>query len=386
MPPEDRTARAGRVGWPAEVRAFFAGELRALELTPEQIAEQDPAQLRASLRRVDDAMAHPQSFGTATVPLTPQRRNVFRRGAETEIAALGILPLLLESKALIEERLAEEAEPWLPELGLDAMVKALGLIGIAAFGMLFVAYYRFYSAIGVRPEDIGVTYAYVLARSIGLALIVLAAIAYVVAGILSQGIRRWRRWPRAPKSVVRHLIGAVGPIGFSAGVFALVRDDGVRSASNTAASVLLIALGAVLTVGWLGGRLPVRLAAASIVTTVPLAFAVGLAVHAHNLGAGVRAGGTVDPLTVLGAPLLDVQARAVVVEWVGPAAQRPANVFGAEARLCATDLGRSQSTQFLMTEDRADGPPAVRLVQLPVGMVSVRELARAACWDLPAED
>ncbi|MFG1997381.1 hypothetical protein ACGFJ7_46135 [Actinoplanes sp. NPDC048988] len=122
---------------------FFAEQLHKLGLSHDQVEAQKEAELKTSLAVIDDALQHPDSFGTITVDITPQTTRID-----------------------------------LPGTGIDTLAKGLGVVGIAAFAILFAAYYQFYSTVGVRPEDIGVSYTYVVTRSFGMAFVLIAAVAY----------------------------------------------------------------------------------------------------------------------------------------------------------------------------------------------------------------
>jgi hypothetical protein len=56
---------------------------------------------------------------------------------------------------------------------LESYAKLLTLIGVILYGALFYTYGRYFDELDARPEDVGITYLFVLARSIGLGLIFL---------------------------------------------------------------------------------------------------------------------------------------------------------------------------------------------------------------------
>jgi ABC-type transport system involved in cytochrome c biogenesis permease subunit len=78
-------------------------------LTVDQIEAQSPAELEASLERVNDAIAHPDSFGTLSMKATASggRLLMIVAGPVESTVTVGILPILLERKSLILTRLAE---------------------------------------------------------------------------------------------------------------------------------------------------------------------------------------------------------------------------------------------------------------------------------------
>jgi hypothetical protein len=86
-------------------RDFFEPQLRRLGLADDQIGAQDLAQLEASLEKVNDAIANPDAFGKLQIAFTAQG-HVFIAQANTEHhLELGILPLLLERKGQILDRI-----------------------------------------------------------------------------------------------------------------------------------------------------------------------------------------------------------------------------------------------------------------------------------------
>lgn len=86
-----------------QARKFFEPQLTALGLGKEQIEGATLEELEASLERVNDAITHPESFGTLRLKVSASGLIVASTESQIEI---GILPILLERKRLILERIA----------------------------------------------------------------------------------------------------------------------------------------------------------------------------------------------------------------------------------------------------------------------------------------
>ena len=88
---------------------IFGPQLEALGLSAGQITSQNLAELQDSLGRVNDAIAHPESFGTYAFELHANSGtliSVLTTASEGHVT-LGVLPLLLRRKKLILERIRE---------------------------------------------------------------------------------------------------------------------------------------------------------------------------------------------------------------------------------------------------------------------------------------
>jgi hypothetical protein len=82
---------------------FFEAQLKALGLSQEHIKQQSVPELEDSLERVNDALKNPESFGMLRLK-TSSSGFVVTSPIEAHIE-IGALPLLLERKKLITERL-----------------------------------------------------------------------------------------------------------------------------------------------------------------------------------------------------------------------------------------------------------------------------------------
>lgn len=85
--------------------AFFEPKLRALNLAVDQIEEQTLPELEGSLERINDAMQHPAQFGTFRMKMTAEPTVILVKATSEAQVEVGILPILLERKSLILDRI-----------------------------------------------------------------------------------------------------------------------------------------------------------------------------------------------------------------------------------------------------------------------------------------
>ena len=85
------------------LRDFFEPQLVALDLGVEQIEKQTLKELEQSLERINIALANPNSFGVYKVKMSTGG-NVIISSGETNFE-VGVLPILLERKKLILDRI-----------------------------------------------------------------------------------------------------------------------------------------------------------------------------------------------------------------------------------------------------------------------------------------
>lgn len=88
------------------MRRFFEPQLKALGLGEEQIKEQNLDQLLQSLDRINDAIQNPDSFGKLGLSIDAEVGVFVTKSTATSTMQIGILPLLLERKRLILDRIA----------------------------------------------------------------------------------------------------------------------------------------------------------------------------------------------------------------------------------------------------------------------------------------
>lgn len=84
---------------------FFEPKLRALGLAVDQIEQQDVERLEGSLARINEAMQHPEQFGTFHLKVTTNLAVVLTTATSEALTEVGILPILLVRKALILDRI-----------------------------------------------------------------------------------------------------------------------------------------------------------------------------------------------------------------------------------------------------------------------------------------
>lgn len=86
-------------------KKYFDDFLIPLGLTEQQIQSQNIDELRKSLDNVNDAISHPESFGTVKFKITASAGVVITSIKQEAHFEIGILPILLERKKLIIERI-----------------------------------------------------------------------------------------------------------------------------------------------------------------------------------------------------------------------------------------------------------------------------------------
>jgi len=86
---------------------FFDAQLERLNLSEDQIRDQDISALEDSLVRIDDALRAHESFGVLRMSVTANAVVVIVRSNSETYLELGVVPILLERKRLVVERLRE---------------------------------------------------------------------------------------------------------------------------------------------------------------------------------------------------------------------------------------------------------------------------------------
>ena len=101
------------------LRQWFDSQLSLIGLSEDQISEQDLAELEVSLEKINDAIENPDSFGKFRVKLGGERGIIISQTDDFHFE-MGILPLLLERKGQILERIrALRPEQQLSEIRKD---------------------------------------------------------------------------------------------------------------------------------------------------------------------------------------------------------------------------------------------------------------------------
>lgn len=88
-------------------RQQFEPQLVRLGLGLEQIKGQTLEELNQSLVKINDAISHPESFGTLKIKITARAALILTSADSEAHIEIGILPLLLERKSLILKRIRE---------------------------------------------------------------------------------------------------------------------------------------------------------------------------------------------------------------------------------------------------------------------------------------
>jgi uncharacterized membrane protein len=88
-------------------RLWFESELARLGLSEEQIKQQTLAELEISLQKINDAIENPDSFGKLRLSANAEVGWVITNSSGEYHLEVGIMPLLLERKGLILERIKE---------------------------------------------------------------------------------------------------------------------------------------------------------------------------------------------------------------------------------------------------------------------------------------
>ena len=257
-------------------------------------------------------------------------------------------------------------------LQLDVLkISALG--GALLYGVLFLGYYNYYRHLGLRPEDLGVSYTYILVRSIGFIvqmLIILGGMTaiylialedkgaapeaernrkaiwlYVLAGAFFGGFFPAyltyllpRNWPAWISFLVPFVI---------VGIVFICRRIAKRNRKIGNSTFAALAL-----------RVTIVLPTATVIT------------HANTLARQVFAGHSISPYEVFGVPILDVSAGVVAVTWIGPRNQQPA-VFGknSSAPIRGLFLGMESGTIVLLITNQKNHD----VVKIPSTLVIVEE-------------
>lgn len=108
LPPDEKVRyRVGGFNKSLEeqVQAYFEAQLRELGLAKDQIEVQSLDELRQSLETVNEALKHPESFGTLTFKMSAEGSVLLTSSKSEAHFERGILQLLLSRKKLILERI-----------------------------------------------------------------------------------------------------------------------------------------------------------------------------------------------------------------------------------------------------------------------------------------
>ena len=92
------------------IRNYFEPQLERLGLSLAQIERQGLDELRESLVKVNDAIEHPEGFGTLKLNLSANVGLIVTQSRQDALIEVTILPLLLERKSLILRRVRNVSE------------------------------------------------------------------------------------------------------------------------------------------------------------------------------------------------------------------------------------------------------------------------------------
>lgn len=277
---------------------------------------------------------------------------------------------------------------WRPSV--EQVAATATLAGAVIYVTLFAVYQSYYEQLGLRPEDAGVNQLFVLTRSLAFLIVVVGAGLYVVAPLAFGPAQRAAAGSPADESPkLRPLL----VFAFAVLALSLIWRVALSGWSEADTAFVFIwryflvgfAIGITCNVAlaFIAPRAYRRLAPASYrrrprTTRRLIGFAITLAASLVGLVVGLdayaeKAGNRaaqalpVDPLTFLGLPLLDVEAKIVEVQWIGSEEQAPRELSDAE-ETCALLLGQNTTVALLLM--RGDGT-AGPLLQLPVSQIAL---------------
>jgi hypothetical protein len=261
--------------------------------------------------------------------------------------------------------------------GIDTFAKTLGLLGVGIYAVLFLAYQRYYSILGIRPEEIGVSQVFLLSRSIAFLILVALPLVYISLSFgLAFAAKRVLK-PRKSRKLTP-LTRALFSIVYGAFAVCLVEFTRSHVVPVVALRFFGYLMASVLsTISLLLLLLPslrraprhrqFQLMGVIAATFALVAAGAALMDEATESAQLVQQGGEVRPVTMLGLPLLDIESQKVRINWILPSAQRPIDVLKEPAGSCGLLVGRSGTTIFVIP----DG--AGRVAQLPIASITLRQ-------------
>jgi hypothetical protein len=217
------------------------------------------------------------------------------------------------------------------KLSMSSLREILGYSaagGALIYAVLFVTYWSYYSHLGIRPEDVGISHPFILARSIGLIslIAVISAMIGILVAVLTGAIRM---------SVYSKLLAIIAVV-ISAAVLIVwlyltnqyihLLLPKVSRAIATEISIALVVPSYCLVGVW-GFKLrskPLLYGGIFSAALMTIVLPVGATVlRAHQLGTDAAQGRDVKSFSVLGIPVLDVSSDPAVLTWVCLPDQRP---------------------------------------------------------------
>ncbi len=272
---------------------------------------------------------------------------------------------------------------------IEFLLKFAAVPGAILYAVLFIAYRRYYSALGISPEDAGVGNTYILSRSLGLASLIMLFVALAAVAVYLEDLHVNKRYPAEQASGVRGRIRlldrlhsiAARSAGVLKSILAMLFGGFVTSLypKSTpfwliAPSLLLIALVTAAEYGRFGEHKHlVRFIVAPTVGVLVLTAALNTYSN-HQASARALLGCHVRPLEFFGIVILDISATSAQIEWAGSNEQLPRNFTGSSSGTSVEGLvvGRGSVLSFLRPDkDR------VTLIQVPATLVVTRFDPRA---------
>ncbi|WP_431902565.1 hypothetical protein [Nonomuraea sp. bgisy101] len=86
-------------------RAYYEPQMKLMGLGHQEIEQQSLTELKDSLDRVNRAISHPSQFGTLALKLTTSAGAIIARAGAEATVTIGALPILLERKRSIIDRI-----------------------------------------------------------------------------------------------------------------------------------------------------------------------------------------------------------------------------------------------------------------------------------------
>ena len=256
-------------------------------------------------------------------------------------------------------------------LQLDVLkISALG--GALLYGVLFLGYYNYYRQLGLRPEDVGVSYTYILVRSIGfivLMLLVLGAMAVIYLAVTAEDDDAT---PEAKQKKTRLWILGGALFGlFLAMYLTYLFPQNWPDWAGWLFYFVFFGLIPICRRIVEGNRKRgnVTFAALALLVTIVLPTAAVIT-RANALAHQVLAGHSIGPYEVFGVPILDVSAGTVTVTWIGRRDQQPA-IFSKNSSepIRGLFLGIESDAIVLMIANHKNH----HIVRIPSALVIVEE-------------
>jgi hypothetical protein len=263
-------------------------------------------------------------------------------------------------------RAAQEApvSTWKKPSIADAL-KFTGVASGVIYAGLFLSYRKYYSFLGVRPEDVGVNNTFILVRSIGF--IFLVAVGAGLAILLTGWFNLAMDGPSSRHQAI-HIFAVWCKFVLIISAVALLVDYTSLWLPALMAGVLGIACIAMARFSY-NSRLDRSITIAGLVVAtimiilVPVTMAI---ISAFTRAKSVQEGKVTTPATILGIPLLDVSADDVHVSWICQNPQPPAIFSQSQHKTQEGFLvGETSTSYYVRLSDQSQKPTKINIVKLP---------------------